>query len=145
MTVTSAPYGGFLAALPAGTVDFGADDFKAMLTTSGYTPNVDTHVFLAAVTNEITGTGYTAGGQALTGLGISYDATNHWAVIAADPLVWATATFTARRLIVYKDTGSSATSLLVGYIDYGVDQSPVSEDFTVNFASGLVRLRKYIP
>ena len=39
---------------------------KTLLCEDGYTPNFDTHNFRDDVTNEVSGTGYTAGGQTLT-------------------------------------------------------------------------------
>jgi hypothetical protein len=46
---------------------------KVALTTSTYTPNQDTHHFFSDITNEITGTGYTAGGATLTSPTTTYD------------------------------------------------------------------------
>jgi hypothetical protein len=50
--------------LANGNIDFGADTFNLLLVTSSYTANKDTHVKRDDVTNEVTGTGYTAGGAA---------------------------------------------------------------------------------
>ncbi|MFN5320594.1 MAG: hypothetical protein ACK5D7_03930, partial [Planctomycetota bacterium] len=47
-----------------GNIDFDTNSFKAFLVTSAYTPNKDTHTKRSDVTNEVTGTGYTAGGVA---------------------------------------------------------------------------------
>ena len=46
--------------------DTTADRFKAMLVTSSYSPNFGTHDFKADVTNEVSGTGYDAGGKSLS-------------------------------------------------------------------------------
>jgi hypothetical protein len=48
--------------LARNNIDFDTDTFKAMLVTSSYTPNKDTHDKRDDVTNEVAGTGYTAGG-----------------------------------------------------------------------------------
>ena len=45
---------------------FTSDTFKVMLTTSSYTEDKDAHDFRNDVTNEVTGTGYTAGGNTAT-------------------------------------------------------------------------------
>lgn len=60
-------YGPTLQDIFAGSVKTG-DAFKAMLVSSAYTPNFDTHHFLSdgPRTNEVTGTGYTAGGVTVT-------------------------------------------------------------------------------
>mgnify|MGYP000402675218 CR=1 FL=1 len=49
-----------------GNIDFDTDTFYGMLVTSTYTPNKDTHTKRSDVTNEVTGTGYTAGGMAVS-------------------------------------------------------------------------------
>ena len=43
--------------------DTTADRFKVMLVTSSYTPDFGTHDFKSDVTNEVTGTGYSADGK----------------------------------------------------------------------------------
>ena len=45
-----------------GAIDFDTDTFKVMLVTSTYVANKDTHTKRSDVTNEVSGTGYTAGG-----------------------------------------------------------------------------------
>jgi len=53
-------------------IDFDSDDIKVMLTTSSYAEDLETHDYKNDVTNEITGTGYTAGGAALTSKTATY-------------------------------------------------------------------------
>jgi hypothetical protein len=54
----------------------------------------------------------------------------------ADDPAWTAVTFTnGRYAIIYKDTGSAATSPLMGYIDFGANQSPSGIDFTIQFDS----------
>ena len=55
-------YNSAIDEMARGDIDFDTDTFKAMLVTSSYTPNKDTHDFRDDVTNEVSGTGYTAGG-----------------------------------------------------------------------------------
>lgn len=64
--------------------DLDTDTLKAMLCTSAYTPNRATHAYKSDVTNEITGTGYTAGGATLTTPTIAYVAANSWATARAN-------------------------------------------------------------
>ena len=64
--------------------DLDTDTLKAMLCTSSYAPNRGTHAYKSDVTNEITGTGYTAGGLALTTPTIAYVAANSWATARAN-------------------------------------------------------------
>lgn len=59
-----------------GSIDFDTDTFKVMLVTSAYTENKDTHTRRSDITNEITGTGYTAGGNTATVTVAAVDTTN---------------------------------------------------------------------
>lgn len=140
MAVTAAPYGAFLLSLTKGLFDLDTDVLKVALTTSTYVPNMDTHEFFDDVTDEITGTGYTAGGATLAGVTLTYDSTNNRAVLAADDVVWTGATFTAHYAVVYQSTGVAGTSRLIGYIDFGADKTYASEDFTLGFPQDVVRI-----
>lgn len=141
MALTAYPYGAFLRNLAAGQHNVLSDTVNVLLTTSGYTPNVDTHANLSDLSSEVTGTGYTAGGKTLANKSLTYDATNKWALFGADPVVWSGATFTARYAVVYKATGTASTSLLIGYIDLGADTSYASEDAQLSFTNGVVRIK----
>lgn len=141
MAVSAAPYGKFWIALGNAQINLATDVLKVLLTTSTYTPDVDAHEFLTSVTGEVVGTGYTAGGVTLSNVTWTSDATNHWAVLGADPVVWTGASFTAHRAVVYKSTGSAATSRLIGYIDFGVDKTYTSEDFELSFSNGVLRFK----
>ena len=59
-----------------GAIDYDTDTFKIMLVTSSYTPNKGTHTRRSDVTNEVTGTGYTAGGVTSV-CTVAKDTTNH--------------------------------------------------------------------
>jgi hypothetical protein len=59
-------------------VDYLSDTIKCLLTTSTYAPNLDTHETKADVTNEVSGTGYTARGTSLASKTIVYTAANSW-------------------------------------------------------------------
>ncbi len=141
MAVTATPYGKFLLGLAVGQFNLPADVLKVLLTTSSYTPNVDTHEFLTDITNEVTGTGYTANGITLTGVTWAYDANNNTAQLNCDPVLWSSATFTARYAVIYKSTGTASTSRLIGYLDFGTNQSPVGQDFGITFSSGVLRIQ----
>lgn len=141
MAVTATPYGQAAYGLGLGRFDFSANTLKCALTTSSYTPNVDTHDYFNDITNEISGTGYTSGGATLSSVSWSYDSTNNWALLTAAAVVWSTATFTARYGIVYVSTGTSSTSPLISYIDFGADQSPAAVNFTIDFSvNGILKV-----
>ena len=134
-------YNFFKGEIMNGGVDLDTDTIKVALVTSGYTPNQDTHEDFADVTNEVSGTGYTAGGAALANKSVSVDNTDNTGVFDADDVTWAASTITARGAVVYKDTGVAATSTLVCYLDFGTDQSSSSGDFTIQWnADGILTL-----
>lgn len=117
--------------------DTTADRFKVMLVTSAYTPDFGTHDFKADVTNEVTGTGYSAGGESLT----SVTLTQSGGTITFDAadVTWTSSTITARGAVVYDD--SLASDPLICYIDFGADKSSSSGDFVLSFnASGIFTL-----
>jgi hypothetical protein len=116
--------------------DWDSDAIKCMLCTVTYVPNQDTHIYKSSVTNEISGTGYTATGATLTSTTSTYTgATNTLALDAADT-VWSTATFTARIAVVYSSTpGSDATRPLICWVDFGSDQSVSAGNFTITWAA----------
>lgn len=58
--------------------DLLTDTMKAALLAAAYTPNLDTHEVFSDLTNEVTGTGYSAGGVTLGSKTITYTAANSW-------------------------------------------------------------------
>jgi hypothetical protein len=119
----------------ANVIDFDSDTIKVALATASYTPDQDTHDFFNDVTNEITGTGYTAGGATLAGKAVTYDTATNEVRWDASDTSWSTATFTARYAIVYKDTGSAATSPLIALIDFGANVSVTAGTFLITWAA----------
>lgn len=120
-------------------VDLSSGTFKVMLTTSSFTPNQDTHDFKDDVTNEVTGTGYSAGGVTVT-VTPSYDAASNelrWAV--SSPAWGSGATITFRNAILYKSTGTDSTSALVAFIAYGSDQSVSNGTLTISNPSPTIK------
>lgn len=138
MAVSAHAYGQFINALATKTVNLSSDSLKVMLVTSSYTPNQGADTFASTPqANEITGTGYTAGGAALTSVALS-DTSNVFTLSAANTS-WAGATFTARYAIVYdSQPGSMATDPLIGYVDFGSNQSPAGVTFQIAWSSGQV-------
>lgn len=65
MAVSGNIYGNLFDQAMSGLVNYAGDSIKMALLTSSYTPNLVTHVHFSDLTNEVTGTGYTAGGIAL--------------------------------------------------------------------------------
>jgi hypothetical protein len=104
-----------------GNIDFDTDTFKCMLVTSTYVPNKTTHLKRSDVTNEVTGTGYTAGGAAAT-VAPTKDTVNNREDISLGGISLPGATITARGAVYYKSRGGLASAdELVAYIDFGAD------------------------
>ena len=98
-------------ALYTALADIGAD-------TTAYTP-----------TNEITGTGYIAGGKQLTGVTINtYDGTVY---INFNNVVWDPASFTARGALIYN---ASKANRSIAVLDFGADKT-CSNTFTITMPS----------
>lgn len=80
-------YANFLAKLAAKTINFASDTLKATLHTSTYAPNYGTNTFQSDLTNELpTAGGYTAGGNTLTGVSATLQASSAltaWAATTA--------------------------------------------------------------
>jgi hypothetical protein len=125
---------GLVSTTAARRVDWVTDTIKVALVTSTYTPNQDTHDFFDDITNELaTATGYTAGGVTLGTKSTVYDsASNTTRMIAASASWTFSASKTMRYAIIYKDTGVAGTSPLLGYVDFGSDQT-TSGVFTINW------------
>lgn len=134
-------YGLGLQKLVSGTIDLDTDTFKMMLTTSAYTPNIDTHDFRDDVTNEVSGTGYTAGGATLSGVGVTYDAgSNQVRVTWTDP-TWPSSTITARTAVIYKSRGGAASAdELLAYVTESADVTSTGATFTVDMANPALTL-----
>ncbi len=146
MAVTAYWYGqALLQALGSGTagnapnIDWLSDTIKVMLCTSTYVPNQDTHVFKSDVTNEVTGTGYTATGATLANKTIGYTAGTNVIKLDADDTSWSTATITARYAVIYDATpATDATRPLLGYIDFGADVISTAGTFQITWdAAGI--------
>ena len=136
-------YGNFLKQALNKEIDWDSDTIKVALLSSYYTPNQDTHDYWDDVSsNEVTGTGYTTGGIALSSKTSTYDGTNNVIVLDAADVTWSSSTITARYAVVYNDSGASAAAkALIGYVDFGSDQSSTNGNFTITWDStGIVRI-----
>ena len=103
-----------------------ADTFYLALYTSSATLDATTTAYTA--TNEVSGTGYSAGGQALTTVAPTSSGTT--AYLDFDDETWTTATITARGALIYNSTQSNKA---VAVLDFGGDKTSTAGDFTVVF------------
>jgi hypothetical protein len=115
-----------------GDIDMAADTFKVMACNQ-FTVNVATQDFISSVSsNQITATGYTAGGQTLASKVVTRNNTDNRVYFDfANPSWTITGTMTAQIFVIYKDTGTPATSPIVAIIDKGAPQSRTDADFVL--------------
>lgn len=142
MAVTAKNYGNFLLKALNKEIDWDTDTIKVALCTSAYVPNQDTHIYFSAITNEVTGTGYTTGGATLGTKTITYDAGTNVTKLDAADVIWADSTITARYAIIYDDTpATAATKPLIAYIDFGADVISSAGTFTITWdAAGITAI-----
>lgn len=134
-------YNAFKKNIMNGGIDLDTNTIKVALVTSSYTPNQDTHEDMADVTNEVSGSGYSAGGATLASVTVTADNTDNEGVFDAADVTWSTATITARGAVIYKSTGVAANDLLVCYLDFSTDQSSSAADFIISWnAEGILNL-----
>jgi len=110
-----------------------ADTFYAALYDNNASFTAATTAYTA--TDEVLGTGYVAGGQALTNVDPTTSGTT--AFLDFDDETWTTATITARGALIYNST-PDATSIAVSnpsviVLDFGGDKTSTAGDFTIVF------------
>lgn len=120
-----------------GNIDFDTDTFKMMLVTSTYTAS-KSHAKRSDITNEVTGTGYTTGGNACAVTVAATDNVNNDIEISFTVTSWTSATITARAGVIYKSRGgASSADELVGYVDFTSDVASTNGTFAVTVSSPL--------
>lgn len=141
MAVTAKWYGLSLrqqySTTAADRVDWATDTIKTSLHTSTYVPDQDVHDYFNDATNELsTAGGYTAGGVTLGTKTLTYDTASNETRLDAADAQWTSASFTARIAVTWKDSaGASTTDLLLGYVDFGGDETVASGTFTIQWDS----------
>jgi len=103
-----------------------ADTFEIALFTDSATLDATTTAY--STSNEVTGTGYTAGGNTLTTVAPTSSGTT--AFLDFNDTTWSTATITARGALIYNSTQSDKA---VAVIDFGADKTSTAGDFTIVF------------
>lgn len=142
MAVTAKLYGNFIVQAFRKEHHWQNDTYKCMLTTSAYTPDQDVHDYRDDVTNEVSGTGYSAGGATIANRTLTYTAATNKIMLDGDDVSWPNSTITARTAVVYNDTPSTnATKGLVCYQQESADISSNNGTFSVVWnAAGIVEV-----
>ena len=129
MAITQAMCTSFKQEILVATHDFTlttGDVFKIALYTSSATLDATTTAYSA--TNEVAGTGYTAGGATLTNVTPTSSGTTGY--VDFGDVTWSASTITARGALIYN---SSKSNKAVAVLDFGSDKTSTSGDFTVSF------------
>ena len=142
MAITQAMATSFKKALLDGDMDFSSgtsDAFKIALYTSSATMSAATTAYSA--TNEVSGTGYTAGGNTLTVVVPTTSGTTAFLDFADS--TWTTATITARGALIYRSSGSGNPAVAI--LDFGADKASTGGSFTITFptadsSSAIIRI-----
>lgn len=114
-----------------GLHDFTSHTFKMALYDSDATLDYSTTDYSA--TNEVSGTGYSAGGVTLTAIAPTDNGLIAW--VDFEDATIATATLTARGGLIYNTTagGGVGTTNAVCVLDFGLDRTKAGEDFVITF------------
>lgn len=126
MAITQAMCTSFKTELLGGVHDLDTDTIKIALFTSSATLGAATTAY--STTNEVSGTGYTAGGNTLAGATITSSGTT--AIVDFDNTTWASSTITARGAMIYN---SSKANRAIAILDFGSDKTSTDGDFTIQF------------
>ena len=126
MAITQAMCTSFKTELLGGVHDLDTDAIKIALFTSTATLGAATTAY--STTDEVSGTGYTAGGNTLAGAAISASGTT--AIVDFDNTTWAASTITARGAMIYN---SSKANRAIAILDFGADKTSTDGDFTIQF------------
>ncbi|MFJ1461875.1 hypothetical protein [Nocardia sp. N2S4-5] len=123
-------------------VDFDTDVIKLMLLDNSYTFS-NAHQYKSSISGEVTGTGYTAGGQILTGAAVSFDSPTNVIKMDANDPAWPGSTITgARKAVAYNSTpGTDAARPLIAYLESDTTLSTTSGQLSITFdAAGIATI-----
>lgn len=133
MAITQAMCTSFKQELLEGKHDFtnGQDTYKLALFTSSATLDATTTDY--STTNEVTGTGYTAGGGTLVNVNPTTSGTT--AFTDFNDLTFSASTLTANGAMIYNTEtgGGSGTTDAVVILAFGGDKTSTNGDFTIQF------------
>ena len=131
MAISQAMTTSFKVGVLNGTFNFGSGTsqvFKIALFTSSATLSASTTAY--STTNEVSGTGYTAGGNTLT-ISTVPTSSGTTAYLSFSNTTWSSSTITARGALIYLANGTTNPSVAV--LDFGADKTSTAGDFTIQF------------
>jgi hypothetical protein len=122
-----------------GNQNVASDTLKMALYTAYATLDQDTTAYTTG--NEISGTGYTAGGETLSN--VTINSGSNTVYVSFSNVVWSPAQFTTRGALIYNATKSNAS---IAVLDFGSDKIQTGNNtFTVTLppdteSSALIRI-----
>ena len=126
MSIVQTQTTSFKTQLYQGVHDLTTDQIYVALYTAFVDLNASTTVY--TTTNEVVATGYTAGGQLMTGATVaSY---NYTAYVNFANVVWANSTITARCALIYNHSKGDKS---IAVLDFGSDKTQTG--FTITMPS----------
>jgi len=144
MAETVTNYGRFTESLLEGRVNLFSDELWCMLVTSAYVFSQHAHKYKSIVTGEITGSGYSPGGQKIGHESPIYDSPTKTVHVPCGNLAWPSVTFTgAVGAVIYvkRDGVPSNAMPLVSYINFGEVVNRNDQAFYMNFpTTGVLKL-----
>ncbi len=105
----------------------GGSTFKIALYDNNASFDASTTAYTA--TNEVSGTGYSAGGNTLTRVDPTSSGTTAFTDFA--DTTWSSSTITARGAMIYNDSAAGNPAVVI--LDFGSDKTSTNGDFTVVF------------
>tara|TARA_R100001509_G_scaffold114226_1_gene69400 strand:- start:268 stop:684 length:417 start_codon:yes stop_codon:yes gene_type:complete len=137
MAITQAMTTSFKSEILQEGHNLASDTLKIALFTSSASLGASTTAY--STSNEVSGTGYTAGGETLTSTTVSTTGTT--AFFDADDPTWTSASFTARGALIYNTSNSNKA---IAVLDFGGDFTVSSGTFKIIFpaagANAIIRI-----
>jgi hypothetical protein len=131
----------FRSDIVQGGQNLSSNTLKMALYTAYATLNQDTTAY--TTDNEVVGTGYTAGGNTITGVTITTDSSTNTVYINFNNVSWPGASFTARGALIYNSTQSNKS---IAVLDFGSDKifTSVSNTVTMPVNSASTALLRFV-
>jgi len=126
MAISQTMCASFKQELLNGVHNFSVDTFKIALYTSAAT--LDAYTTSYTTSNEASGTGYTAGGNTLTGATVSLSGTT--AYVSFSDTTWVTTTIATRGALIYN---SSKSNKAVAVLAFDEETNTSAGNFTIEF------------
>lgn len=124
-----------------GEINASSDEFKAMLVTEDYTPDLDAHAYKDDITDEASGDGYSAGGNVVGNFALTIPSLHVWKIDCDDPTFFGI-DLIFRYVVLYDNEPSGdGNKPVIALFDMGENLSFAGEDFrAILNTSGLLNV-----